>query len=296
MLISDAYYSFVTNLIKNNITEPKIKCSILFCMVLKLSKAQLFAHMDDELCDADFIKLSSKIGMLSNNMPIQYVTAHQEFMSLDFQVTSDVLIPRQDTETLVEAIIFTLRVENIVSPLILELGAGSGCISVSLAHYIPEARLVSADISEAALSVASKNALTNNVADRIEFIHGNMLLQNFYIDKLKNFTDPNGKFDVLVSNPPYIPTDDVDDLDENVRSHEPHLALDGGRDGLDFYKAITEFAPYILKEKGLIFLEAGYDTILPAANILNTRFQNVQMIKDVNGVNRVLLGSLKEPS
>jgi len=284
----------VANLIVDNILEPKLKCSILFCEILKLDKAQLFSHMDDEIYEGDFIELSSKVNMLLNNAPIQYVTGHQEFMSLDFLVTSDVLIPRQDTETLVEAVISTLKGLNTVKPRILELGVGSGCIAVSLANYIPTAKIVSTDLSECALSIAHRNASINKVSDRIEFIQGNMLLQTFYTNDLKDTIDLNGMFDVLVSNPPYIPTDDIKHLDHNVSHYEPHIALDGGKDGLDFYTAITAFSQYVLKDNGLIFLEAGFDTILPAADILKKRFQNVQIINDINGINRVLLGSIKK--
>jgi release factor glutamine methyltransferase len=331
MIIHDAFNSFFVKLKNNNISEPCIKCSIIFCMILNMDKAQLFAHMDDVIYDKDLAAISSKVALLLNDVPVQHITGHQEFMSLDFHVSPDVLIPRQDTEILVDTVISAIKKNNITTPHILELGTGSGCISVSLAHYVADSKIIAADISKAALSIAHKNASINNVADRIQFIHGDILLESFYSDCLTssteslytgcltpteslytgcltstenlytdsmtphdysnsfNLTEPNDSFDIVVSNPPYIPTAEVQKLDKNVCNYEPHLALDGGPDGLNFYKAIAKFAPRVLKEKGFIFLEAGYDTILPAAEILSKSFEDIQIIKDINGINRVLL-------
>ena len=216
---------------------------------------------------------------LKSGEPVQYITGKCEFMSLDFEVDTHTLIPRSDTEILVEAVIETAK--NIPKPNILEVGCGSGCIAISLAHYIPDARVTSIDISDGALAVARRNAVANSVAERIEFIKHNVF-DGFDFCK----TAP----DIIVSNPPYIPKADVLTLDKKVKDFEPLTALDGGDDGLDFYKFIAKNC--ILSSKGILAFEVGINQAQDVAKIMSERFCDIKIIPDLTGIERVVVGTL----
>lgn len=213
--------------------------------------------------------------------PLEYVLGTQEFMSLEFDVNPSVLIPRADTETLVEIIIDECKKSGKALKL-LDIGAGSGCIGISIAYYTDNTHITEADISTDALSTAKGNAEKNNVSSRIDFINCDILSEI-----------PDGKFDIIVSNPPYIETDIIDTLDINVRDFEPHTALDGGADGLVFYRRITEIAPDMLTSGGLLAFEIGYDQGESVSKLMNVNFDNVRVIKDLCQNDRVVIGTLK---
>ncbi len=218
------------------------------------------------------------IGRLEKGEPAQYITGQCEFMSLEFEVNSATLIPRADTEILVEAVIDLCK--NIKNPIIFEVGSGSGCIAISLAHYINGARVSSADIMSAALEVARRNAKRSNV--EVDFIERNIL------EGFPQFKDPP---DIIVSNPPYIPSADILTLDRKVKDFEPISALDGGADGLDFYRFLIENSP--LASGGYLAFEVGIGQARKVSDLMNNRFKAINIIKDLAGIERVVIGKRK---
>lgn len=209
--------------------------------------------------------------------PLQYVMGYQEFMKLKFLVNRNVLIPRQDTEILVEEVIKIA--EKIENPEILDLCTGSGAIAVSIAKYCKDARITAVDISEKAIEIAKKNAKFNGVLSKIEFIESDMF------KKLKK-----RKFDIIVSNPPYIPTNEILKLSKDVQN-EPKLALDGGKTGLDFYEKIAKDGDKYLNNQGFICLEIGYDQKIKVKTILESehKYVNIRCIKDLCENDRVII-------
>jgi len=246
--------------------------SLVVREVLEKTPLQLITDKNEEISEENEKTILNYIERIQKNEPLQYVVGSCEFMSLPFDVTPDVLIPRSDTETLVEYIIEHAP----ASPSILDIGTGSGCIAISLKHYIKGSSVWAMDISEGALGVAKKNAEKNKVD--INFIHHD-IMQDF-----------NRKFDIIVSNPPYIETDVIPTLDENVRNFEPITALDGGDDGLDFYRRIVSIAPSMLNEGGMLCFEVGHTQADAIANLM-TEF-SVEIIPDLCGINRVVAGKL----
>ncbi|MGI6732599.1 MAG: peptide chain release factor N(5)-glutamine methyltransferase [Anaerovoracaceae bacterium] len=277
---------------------PRLDAELLFCHMLNKDKSWLFLHygdeLDDKTCDAYF----QLVDMRADGMPLQYITGSQEFMGLPFRVNEKVLIPRQDTELLVEKALDVLdgRKEPLGGFRILDLCCGSGAIAVSLAHFLKKkkrkAAIVAADISPEALEVTKENARINGVEKQIRFAQGDL-----FAPFPKN-RKGRGKqqFDLIVSNPPYIPTRVLPTLMREVREHEPRLALDGGEDGLDFYIRILGEAWLYLVKDGALLLEIGYDqgVALPLLAEAAGAYERVEIIKDLAGKDRVALITLKE--
>ena len=207
--------------------------------------------------------------------PLQYILGEWEFYGLPFYVGEGVLIPRADTETLVDA---ALEIIGDKPLRVADLCSGSGAIAISLAKYTENNKIYAADISSKALEVAKKNAIKNGVDEKIEFINSNMF---------ENVND-NEKFDVIVSNPPYIESEVVLTLDKQVQ-HEPKIALDGGADGLDFYRELLESSKKYLKENGIIAMEIGYNQKEAVTNLFKTEYKNVYCKKDLAGNDRVIV-------
>ena len=210
--------------------EKRLEIEVLLAKAADLSRASLLAYPEKILNKQQVEKFRKLIYRLKDNTPLQYLTGKQNFMGLDFQVNENVLIPRSDTEVLVEEVINLVRTfEGKVT--ILDLCTGSGAIAVSLAKYLPHAQLVATDISPEALEVAKINAQIHMVAERITFLVGDLF-------------EPLGetKFHIITANPPYISSLEMEELPEDVKK-EPKLALWGGEDGLDFYRKITALAP-----------------------------------------------------
>ncbi len=218
------------------------------------------------------------ISRVESGEPVQYVVGKTEFMSLEFEVNSATLIPRADTEVLVETVMDLCNEKN--SPVIFEVGTGSGCIAISLAHYIKDAKVTSADVSKGALEVAMRNAQKNNVD--VSFIEHN-ILQGFPRFEILP--------DIIVSNPPYIPSRDVLELDKKVKDFEPKSALDGGEDGLDFYRFIIDRAP--LNPGGYLAFEVGIGQSRAVENLMRNNFDNIRIVKDLSGIERVVTGMRK---
>lgn len=214
-----------------------------------------------------------------NERPIAYIIGNREFMGLDFFVKEGVLIPRPDTETLVEELINICN--NKTGLNILDIGTGSGAITVSLAKYLDKSHVISVDISDIALEIASKNAISNKVDERIDFIKS---------DVFSNVPKEQ-KFDIIVSNPPYIRKKDIEGLDRQVKDFEPYNALEGGDDGLDFYRKITKESREFLKTNGILAYEVGHDQASDVSKIMQQNgFEGIYTKKDLQGFERVVIG------
>ena len=236
-------------------------------------------YLDKQLTEEQEKYFLEMIKERLNERPIAYIIGNREFMGLDFFVQEGVLIPRPDTETLVEEIINICN--NRTGLNILDIGPGSGAITISLAKYLDKSHVISADISDIALEIASKNAISNNVDERIDFIKS---------DVFSNVPKEE-KFDLIVSNPPYIRKADIDGLDRQVKDFEPYNALEGGEDGLDFYRKITKESKAFLKNKGILAYEVGHDQAQDVSQIMQENgFEGIYTKCDLQGFERVVIG------
>jgi release factor glutamine methyltransferase len=247
----------------------------LLLHVLDKGKAWLMAHADETLA-AD--QAAGYTGLLQRRLagePIQYITGQQEFYGLPFRVTGDVLIPRPETELLVENVIEW--VADLAQPRIVDVGTGSGAIAVALAHHLPQAAMTAIDVSAPALAVAEENAARNKVMGRIRFLHGDLLTPVIA-----------ESFDLVVSNPPYVAGADRDSLSVEVRDHEPAAALFAGDDGLAIYRRLIPAAFKVLAPGGLLALEFGYGQSEAITGLLAAAgFQRVEVFPDLQGIPRV---------
>jgi release factor glutamine methyltransferase len=266
------------------IENPELNAEQLLRHTLSMNRVDLYLNQDRSLTQREMSAFKRCLKRRAAREPLQYILGETEFMSLPFVVDENVLIPRPETEILVEKTIEMCN-EKFASKdriEILELGSGSGCIAVSLAKYLENARITSLDISKDALKVAEKNAVLNGVDDRIQFIN-----QDFTSSKIiKYFAE---KFDVLVSNPPYVSPADFEDLPEEIKNYEPAIALSDNRDGLSFYHKIAEFSSGLIKPSGFLMLELGLGQMKEVKDIfLKTCFHNVNTFKDLNEIERIL--------
>ena len=245
MQIKEVMRKGMIKLKTNNIEQPNLKSRLLMQYILNKPREYLLVHDDKQLTLRQEVNYFKAIKKLLDGEPLQHITHRQEFMRLMFYVDENVLIPRPDTEILVEEVIKIAK--KISAKKILDLCTGSGAIAVSLAKYIEGSQITATDISRKALSIAKLNAVNNNVEDKITFVSSD-LFQNI----------PEEKYDIIVSNPPYIKRNVIQKLDKEVRK-EPIIALDGGDDGLKFYKKIIDNAYEYLKYKGYLCFEIGYD-------------------------------------
>ena len=267
-------------LIKNNIEDASIIAKELAEYIFKITRAQIIANNDMEFSKDQTDNYINSIKKISTGIPIQYITNNQEFMNLNFYVDENVLIPQPDTETLVEEVINEYKEKKCE---ILDLCTGSGAIAISFAKYINESNIVASDISMKALQIAKLNAEKNWVRKKIEFIESDMFDKIYKED-----------FDIIVSNPPYIKTKVIEKLDRQVKN-EPYIALDGGADGLKFYKIIIENAYKYIKNEGKVFLEIGYDQKNELINLFkeNNHYENIYSKKDLGGNDRIIVATVR---
>lgn len=266
------------------IAEAAIDARFLLEFVCKTDRNTLLAHADREVSGEEQERYHALIAKRSEHIPLQYLTGEQEFMGLTFMVNKNVLIPRQDTEVLVEEIMRDLH----DGMRILDLCTGSGCILLSLLQYSNNCQGVGTDLSEEALCVAREN-YSRLKADKPE-----MEAAFIKSDLFENLdTEKSGKFDIVVSNPPYIKTNVIDTLMPEVREHEPFMALDGREDGLFFYRKITEGVKRYLVRGGMLYYEIGYDQAKEVAAIMEKEgFSEIEVVKDFAGLDRVVKGML----
>lgn len=259
------------------------KVDILLGYLLKMSKIELIINENKEV-EQGIINIFEKyIDEIIAGKPIQYIIGFQEFMKLKFEVNEDVLIPQPDTEILVEELINKVKkIDNYENNKIkiLDLCTGSGAIAISIEHYLEDTNLniYASDISNEALEVAKKNAKVINKNTKINFVLSDMF------EHIKE-----NNFDFIISNPPYISTDTIKTLSKEVQS-EPHIALDGGKDGLEFYRIITSEAYKFLKRDGCILIEIGYDQKNKVIDLFNnsSKYYNIKCLKDLSGNDRVI--------
>lgn len=281
MTISELIKKGIIELKNGNIEEPKLKARLLMQYVLNKSRQYVIVNDREELDNIKEKQYLEEIKILKKGVPIEHITHQKEFMKLSFFVDKNVLIPRQDTEILVEEVINIAKKNN--AKKILDLCTGSGAIAVSLAKYLPQAEITAIDISNEALKIAKKNAISNNVENQITFISSDM------------FTNLNEeKFDIIVSNPPYIKTNVIKNLDIQVQN-EPYIALDGGKDGLDFYKKIINESYQYLKYNGYLCIEIGFDQKIDVIELIeNTEsFTGTYSKKDLFDNDRIIVTRLK---
>ena len=258
-----------------NIDTPQIKARLLLQYVLGMKREHLIIYDKQIVPKNKEIAYMNNIEKIRQGVPLQYITHSQEFMKMNFYINNDVLIPRPDTEVLVEEVIRIAKKIN--NPVILDLCTGSGAIGISIAKYVKDAKVYASDISEKALEIAKKNAKINDV--NIEFIKS---------DLFKAL--PKMKFDIIVSNPPYIRKDIIRRLNIDVQK-EPIIALDGGKDGLDFYRRIVEEAPNLLKWNSYLCFEIGYDQKKDVTEIIekSNMYYNTYHKKDLCDNDRVII-------
>ena len=280
MTIKELLNQAVIMLKNENIDAPKNKARMLLQATMKKTREYLMIYDTKEVTPEERDKYIKNVKRLIMGEPLQYITGRQEFMKLNYLVTKDVLIPRPDTEILVEEVIKIA--ENISNPVILDLCTGSGAIAVSLAKYVKNVHIYAVDISPKALEMAKKNAELNGVKNNIDFIESNLF------DKIKD-----KKFDIIVSNPPYIETETIKTLSKEVQK-EPKIALDGGKDGLDFYRKIADNSYKFLNRQGYVCLEIGYNQKLSVKKILENkkRYVNLRCIKDLCKNDRVIIAQI----
>lgn len=273
----------INELLKQSKIEIRESILIL-CKLLNVDKSYIFTYGDREVSDSigkEFLKLTSK---RQTGYPIQYILGEKEFMGIDFFLEDGVLIPREDTETLVKYVIDYVKNKYEKKRVyILDLGFGSGAISISLAYYLKNAYIYGVDISSDAYRIANVNK-ERLALENVKFLKGDLFkaLEGDETPKL---------FDIIVSNPPYIESDTVDILDREVRDFEPRLALDGGSDGLFFYRKITSIAKDYLSQDGLLICEIGYNQRRTVKNMFESKgYRDINIIKDLSGNDRVVLG------
>jgi len=303
----------IESLTNHGVPTARLDAEVLLAYVLGLSRASVYARLQDVISEADVQRFHQLLHRRQQREPLQYITGVQEFWSLEFHVTPYVLIPRPETELVVETALHLLgekqkaKMKNppsdsglwtldprpltpgswLLAPKILDVGTGSGCIAIALAKEIPSAEIWATDLSSAALAVAQDNARRHGVTERLHFLHG---------DLFTPLRDQQFSFDLIVSNPPYIIHDDLVDLQPEVRDWEPQRALDGGPDGLNFYRRLLTESPNYLRTSGWLILEIGHGQ---ATAILQIAQQQSQLtasscLLDYEGHERVVAAQ-KQP-
>lgn len=266
----------------SNSTTSLLDSQLLLSHVLDVERTYLILNREKELSDAQYFKFKEYVEKRKNGEPLQYIIGSQEFMGLPFNVEKGVLIPRCDTETLVEEAINILR--NMESPVVADVGCGSGAISVSLASFVKDSIVYALDIMDTPLKVTKENSILNNVENRVNVKRSNML---------EVLSDMNRQLNMIISNPPYIREDVIPTLMTEVKDFEPIEALVGGDDGLKFYRDITKQSRPLLKKGGYLLYEIGHDQGEDVKSIMESEgFENIKIIKDLAGHNRVVLGNI----
>jgi len=268
------------------IETPAIEAGVILSFVLDCDRAYIYSHGDRLIDESQVNTFFDLIKERSCGKPTQYITGFQEFMSLKFEVNQHVLIPRPETEILVERIIEYVKGNYTDNVNILDIGTGSGCISVSLAYYLPDCHITAVDISYEALKIAKRNAENAGIGNRIKFIQSDLFSQ-------LSIPQDNVRYDIIVSNPPYIPSSDIENLQLEVKGYEPIEALDGGDDGLYFYREIIKASSRFLKHGGLLAFEVGYNQAQYVSDLMKEYYYVVEVIKDLAKVDRVVIGKLK---
>lgn len=262
---------------EKGIESPRLDAEVLLSHILGRERIYLYVHFDEPLEPAELARYREAIKQRVQRVPVAYIIGEKEFMGLTFKVTADTLVPRPDTEILVQAAVERLRARG-ETPRFADIGTGSGAICLSILHFLPKAQADTVDISPAARAVAEENAAALGASDRVTFHTGDLLAPL-----------AGQCYDAILSNPPYIPDGDIAALAPEVRLKEPRTALAGGKDGLDFYRRLTADAPAHLKDGGFLAVEVGIHQAAPVAALAVPAFSRTEILKDYAGIERVVI-------
>ncbi len=269
---------------KKGVDQPRLSAELLLSHVLGMPRIKLYTGYERVLAEAELSAYRELVRRAGEQEPIAYLTGKAHFFSLELEVNRDVLIPRPDTETLVENVLQTVRHQSgMESPRVLDLCTGSGCVAAAIAKNLKTAIVVAIDISERAVGVARKNIQRLELSERVTVEQGDLF------EPISRLVDAR-PFDLIVANPPYISTDQIATLDKSVRDFEPMKALDGGPHGLALHRRILEKAPDHLVAGGRVFLEIAFDQAPPAKEMAGQfdAFEDLRILKDYGGRDRVL--------
>jgi release factor glutamine methyltransferase len=262
--------------------DERRSAKLLLAHVLGIDQAQLHSRSKEQLDEGSYQCFLGLVERRAAGEPLQHITGRQEFYGLEFIVTPDVLIPRPETEFLVEQVLRLAGTSLQRNPVIVDIGTGSGCIAVALASRLPGARLIATDISPAALRIARLNAERHGAADRIEFLEGDMF-------QALRGAGLEGAVDVIAANPPYVPSADPHTVERQVRDYEPAVALFGGEDGLAFYSRLLDGAPDYLRPGGYIVCEIGFSQLDAVQSLIRPNgFDLADITSDLQGIPRTL--------
>ena len=259
----------------------KNEARIILSYATGLSSTEFITRAKELMNNEDFSEYEKRIYMRIEGVPLQYIVGMQEFMGLPIRVNPSVLIPRLDTEILVEQVLAEIERKGVQKPRVLDLCTGSGAIGIAIAAKVPDAVVTMMDVSEPALRTAMGNASLNGVSRRCIFVQSNMF----------DAIPEDRVYDVIVCNPPYIKSDMIDTLEVEVKDHEPRMALDGGADGLDYYRVIANEASMYLKSGGTLALEIGSDQAADVRKLLDRErtWQGTRVVRDLAQLDRVIL-------
>jgi release factor glutamine methyltransferase len=274
MQLKDALRSAIALLEENRVGSPRMNAEVLLMFVLGCDRAYLYAHPERELSPGEQNRFDEALEQRARGVPAQYITGHQEFWGLDFIVGPAVLIPRPETEHLVEAVLELCK--TIERPRMVDVGTGSGCVALALASELPRAEIHATEISADALEIARANAARLLLTDRVTF-HSTDLLQGI-----------TGPFDIVASNPPYVGENEYDKVQLEVRKFEPRCAVFAGPDGMDIIRRLAPQARAALKPGGFLAIEIGYSQEAAARAVLRD-WQDVRAVPDLQGIPRVIV-------
>src|SRR5437588_3940367 len=261
----------------NGVTEPRLEASSLLGHATSRDRAFIITHADDAVTPEELETLRSLVARRAAGEPLQYITGHQEFFKLDFEVSPEVLIPRPETEIIVEVALEFLGDKP--APIFADIGTGSGCIAISLLNELSAARAVATDASPAALRVAQRNADRHAVTDRLTLIESDCF----------SALDPVGKFDLIVSNPPYVSDRELETIQREVR-YEPRAALAGGPDGLDVIRTLLRKAPSFLRSGSHFVFEVGFGQDLTVEQLIDREVWDlIEIRRDLQSVPRTVI-------
>ena len=261
-----------------SIVSSKLDCEVLLSNVLKIKRENMLVNLNKKINHQDFINFNKLINRRKKNEPVAYIVGYKEFWNKKFKVNSDVLIPRPDTEILVEEVIKSIPINRSLN--ILDIGTGTGCVLLSVLNERKKCYGIGLDISKKAINIAKHNAKIQQIKNRIKFI--NSSIDKFYV----------GKYDLIISNPPYIKTGDIKNLDKDVGFYEPEIAINGGYDGYSEIREVIYKSSVLIKKKGKLFLEIGYNQKNEVIRILKyNNFYINKVVKDLGKNNRCIIST-----
>ena len=267
-----------------NTESPSLETQMMIAKVIEKDRLYIMLNLEEDIDESKVEIIKTMIDKRKNSYPLQYILGEREFWGMDFKVSEGVLIPRQDTEILIEETLKKLKDNKHKSNLKgFEIGVGSGIISITLLKEIETLTMIGVDINDKAIELTKANALKHEVSDRLCILNSNLF------EKINK----ENQFDFIISNPPYIETKVIDSLQEDIKQYEPKLALDGGEDGLDFYRAIIEQSKSYISPEGFIAFEIGYNQAEAVKKIfVENGYPNVTIAKDLAGFDRVVIGMI----